>query len=75
MELMFGLSAVDQMNEGRQTRAIANGWMHQFPVPGRRLRTTLGVALVALGTRLAPGESAATEQAPVRDSATGPAAS
>ncbi len=54
MDLMFGLSVVDQMNGGRHTKQLAKGWTERFASPGGRLRQRTGAALIALGTRLAP---------------------
>ncbi len=53
MDLMFGLSVVDQMNGGRQTKKLAEGWSNRSPRSGW-LRRRAGAALIVLGTRLAP---------------------
>ena len=53
MGLMFGLSVVDQMNGGRQTKQLAMGWSSRSLRRGGRLRRSVGAALIALGTRLA----------------------
>ncbi len=54
MDLMFGLSVVDQATSGQQTKQLAKGWTDRFPRPGNRLRESVGAALIALGTWLAP---------------------
>ena len=54
MELMVGLSIIDQLDGGRQTRRMAAGWMGGFAGPGRRVRTALAAALLALAGRVAP---------------------
>ena len=54
MELMVGLSIVDQLDSGRQTRRMAAGWMDRSAEPGRRGRATLAAALMALAKRVAP---------------------
>jgi hypothetical protein len=54
MDLMFGLSVVDQMNGGQQMKQLAEGWSNRSPRPSSRLRRRVGAALIALGTRLAP---------------------
>ena len=62
MDLMFGLSVVDQMNGGRQMKKLAQGWSNRAPRHGGRLRRSVGAALIALGTRLAPAVEAAAER-------------
>ena len=62
MDLMFGLSVVDQMNGGRQTKKLAKGWTERSSRPGGRLRRRTGAALIALGTRLAPAVEAPAER-------------
>ena len=64
MDLMFGLSVVDQMNGGRQTKQLAEGWAHRSPRPSGRLRARVGAALIALGTRLAPVTESPAESTP-----------
>ena len=54
MDLMFGLSVVDQLDGGRQMKQLAEGWSNRAPHRSSPLRTRLGAALIALGTRLAP---------------------
>ena len=67
MDLMFGLSVVDQLDGGRRTRQLAEGWMHRSPRSGRWLRQRLAAALVALAARLAPAATdAATASRPVQ---------
>ena len=63
MDLMFGLSVVDQLNGGRQTKQLAEGWTSRLPGPGGRLRQRIGAALIALGTRLAPTADVSVERA------------
>ena len=53
MDLMFGLSVVDQMHGGRQAKQLAEGWSTRSPRWSGRLRQRAGAALIALGTRLA----------------------
>ncbi len=62
MDLMFGLSVVDQMNGGRQTKKLAKGWTECSSGPGGRLRRSVGAALITLGTRLAPAVEAPAER-------------
>ncbi len=62
MDLMFGLSVVDQMNGGRQTKRLAQGWSERSSRLGGRLRQRTGAALLALGTRLAPVAEAPAER-------------
>ena len=64
MDLMFGLSVVDQMNGGRQTKQLADGWSNRSP-RGGWLRRQAGAALIALGTRLAPVAEAPAGRAAV----------
>ena len=65
MDLMFGLWVVDQMNGGRQTKQLAKGWSSRSPHRGGRLRRSVGAALIALGTRLAPVAEAPADRAAV----------
>ncbi len=58
MDLMFGLSVVDQMNGGRQTKKLAKGWPERSSGLGGWLRQRTGAALIALGTRLVPAAEA-----------------
>ena len=62
MDLMFGLSVVDQMNDGRQTKQLAEGWSNRSPRRSSRLRARVGSALIALGTRLAPAVEVPAER-------------
>ena len=62
MDLMFGLSVVDQMNGGRQTKKLAKGWTERSSGLGGWLRQRTGAALIALGTRLAPAVEAPAER-------------
>ena len=61
MDLMIGLSVVDQANGGRQTKQLVEGWTNCFPRSGIRLRESVGAALIALGTRLAPASEDVAE--------------
>jgi len=62
MDLMFGLSVVDQANGRQQTKQLEEGWTDRFPRPGNRLRESVGAALIALGTRLAPASEDVAER-------------
>jgi hypothetical protein len=60
MNLIIGLAAVDRVNDERQMRQLADGWMGRESATARRLRV-LGVrALLALATRLTPADQRAT---------------
>ena len=59
MELVFGLSVVDQMNGGREAKKLAEGRMDRGSGSGTRLRARVGAALIAVGTRLVPRADAA----------------
>ena len=58
MDLMFGLSVVDQLNGGQQIEQLAEGWSNRSPRHSSRLRRRVGAALIALGTRLVPAAEA-----------------
>ena len=62
MDLMFGLSVVDQLDGGRQTKRLAQGWSERSPRPGSHLRQSIGTALIALGTRLSPAAEAPADR-------------
>jgi len=62
MDLIFGLSVVDQLDRGRQAKQLAEGWSNRTARPSGRLRQRTGAALIALGARLTRAADAPAER-------------
>ncbi|HET8629351.1 MAG TPA: hypothetical protein VFL91_18175 [Thermomicrobiales bacterium] len=53
-KLIVGLAIVDQMDDEKRMKALAEALVDQAPVPGHRVRAAAARVLVALARRLAP---------------------